>query len=269
MTDRAGRARCGAGKGCGAVGRLRLDRRTRARVACAVGRPDGVLQPDLFRPCDRRSTRHAVWPHARHRRGRRQPLQGFEHSTKPIPRASSEGKHVVGELIDAVGRHPFVTVIGASGSGKSSVIRAGLVPHLRDAGHLVVTIVPGEDPGEALRVALAEVSTGRERSLELIALSDRIARQSGHLVAGHRSVRRVLDAVRPPSDAMGSCWRACRSSRLELQLASSPPFVRTCSTGRSSTLTSGTSSAVRAYVLTPLSPTELARIIVTPAGRGE
>jgi ABC-type proline/glycine betaine transport system ATPase subunit len=32
---------------------------------------------------------------------------------------------------DAVQRQPLVTVVGASGSGKSSVVRAGLVPRLR------------------------------------------------------------------------------------------------------------------------------------------
>src|SRR5262249_11670784 len=36
-----------------------------------------------------------------------------------------------GQLVDAVTRHPFVAVLGASGSGKSSVVRAGLVPRLR------------------------------------------------------------------------------------------------------------------------------------------
>jgi len=35
------------------------------------------------------------------------------------------------ELVDAVAERRFVTVVGASGSGKSSVVRAGLLPQLR------------------------------------------------------------------------------------------------------------------------------------------
>jgi hypothetical protein len=35
------------------------------------------------------------------------------------------------QLVAAVWRHPFVAVLGASGSGKSSVVQAGLVPRLR------------------------------------------------------------------------------------------------------------------------------------------
>ena len=37
----------------------------------------------------------------------------------------------VDKLASAVERQPFVAVVGSSGSGKSSVVRAGLVPRLR------------------------------------------------------------------------------------------------------------------------------------------
>jgi len=37
----------------------------------------------------------------------------------------------IDKLTDAVQRQPLVTVVGASGSGKSLVVRAGLVPRLR------------------------------------------------------------------------------------------------------------------------------------------
>ncbi len=49
-------------------------------------------------------------------------------------------------------------VVGASGSGKSSVVRAGLVPRLRRGGGgrvgEVVTLVPGDRPLHALAAAL-------------------------------------------------------------------------------------------------------------------
>ena len=38
------------------------------------------------------------------------------------------------ELVEAVDQHPFVAVVGASGSGKSSVVQVGLIPALRRRG---------------------------------------------------------------------------------------------------------------------------------------
>jgi len=53
----------------------------------------------------------------------------------------------------------FVAVVGASGSGKSSIVKAGLVPALRDAGgeHWTTAIFrPGLDPIGEMAMALAE-----------------------------------------------------------------------------------------------------------------
>ena len=53
------------------------------------------------------------------------------------------------KLASAVQRQPFVAVVGASGSGKSSVVRAGLVPRLRSDRHTVwetVILVPTDQP---------------------------------------------------------------------------------------------------------------------------
>jgi WD40 repeat protein len=67
----------------------------------------------------------------------------------------------VQELQERLRLHPFLAVIGASGSGKSSLVRAGLVPALRKsrtfgAGAWVVrTIRPGADPLATLAQALA------------------------------------------------------------------------------------------------------------------
>jgi len=62
-----------------------------------------------------------------------------------------------GDLVQAVKTHDFVVVVGASGSGKSSVVRAGLVPRLRQAKDRVwdvVTLVPTDRPFHALAAAL-------------------------------------------------------------------------------------------------------------------
>jgi energy-coupling factor transporter ATP-binding protein EcfA2 len=57
-------------------------------------------------------------------------------------------------LTQAVDRHPLVAVVGASGSGKSSLVRAGLIPGLRrqTTGRVwqVADMRPGSDPFLAL-----------------------------------------------------------------------------------------------------------------------
>jgi type II secretory pathway predicted ATPase ExeA len=61
------------------------------------------------------------------------------------------------QLVQAVGRHSLVTVVGASGSGKSSVVRAGLVPALRKSQQRVwevATFVPTDRPLYALAAVL-------------------------------------------------------------------------------------------------------------------
>lgn len=61
-------------------------------------------------------------------------------------------------LTEAVDSHSLVAVVGASGSGKSSLVRAGLIPHLRrQAGGRVwqvADMVPGSVPFLALAQAL-------------------------------------------------------------------------------------------------------------------
>ncbi|PAX54586.1 nSTAND1 domain-containing NTPase [Brunnivagina elsteri] len=58
-------------------------------------------------------------------------------------------------LITAVNNRPLVAVVGASGSGKSSLVFAGLIPQLRgDNNWLILSFRPGKNPFAALAVAL-------------------------------------------------------------------------------------------------------------------
>ncbi|WP_367137297.1 hypothetical protein [Saccharothrix sp. HUAS TT1] len=59
---------------------------------------------------------------------------------------------VVGELVELVAGRRFAGVFGASGSGKSSVLRAGLVA---TAGRPAVVLTPGPRPVEELAVRIA------------------------------------------------------------------------------------------------------------------
>jgi len=63
----------------------------------------------------------------------------------------------IAKLVQKVNQHRLVAVVGASGSGKSSVVRAGLVPELRKDRQCVweiVTIVPTDRPVRALAAGL-------------------------------------------------------------------------------------------------------------------
>ncbi|MGW0331735.1 nSTAND1 domain-containing NTPase [Streptomyces sp. NPDC003011] len=63
------------------------------------------------------------------------------------------------ELAGRLERQRFVVVMGASGSGKSSLLRAGLVPRLKEAAATtVVVLTPGERPLEECAVRLGAIA---------------------------------------------------------------------------------------------------------------
>jgi WD40 repeat protein len=66
----------------------------------------------------------------------------------------------VEELFAATRTCKFIPVLGASGSGKSSVVLAGLVPKLQNEGHWLFThFRPDSDPFHALALALVPLYT--------------------------------------------------------------------------------------------------------------
>jgi WD40 repeat protein/serine/threonine protein kinase len=71
---------------------------------------------------------------------------------------------LVGEMLDAVWQHRLVGVVGPSGSGKSSAVRAGLIRSLREGRlpgserWLIADLYPGSDPFGELANALLEVA---------------------------------------------------------------------------------------------------------------
>ena len=73
---------------------------------------------------------------------------------------------LVATLVTAVAEHRFVTVVGPSGSGKSSAVRAGLLPALAGAAidgsdkWFRIVITPGTDPMAALAEGLMTVASG-------------------------------------------------------------------------------------------------------------
>jgi DNA-binding SARP family transcriptional activator/WD40 repeat protein len=95
---------------------------------------------------------------------RRNPYRGLE----PFLEADADDfrgrEELTAELIDTVRAHRLVTVVGPSGIGKTSVVRAGLLPALRggavEGSHrwAVADLHPGSRPFEELAAALGRVA---------------------------------------------------------------------------------------------------------------
>lgn len=68
---------------------------------------------------------------------------------------------LVGQLLDKTLTHRLVAVVGPSGSGKSSMVRAGLLPRLTDRHVLVTEMTPGAYPFDELETALLRVAVDR------------------------------------------------------------------------------------------------------------
>lgn len=110
---------------------------------------------------------------------------------------------LVAELLEAIERNPAVMLVGPSGSGKSSVVRAGALPairHGRVAGAdrwLITTMVPGADPFADLEAALLRVAVDPPADVasELRASSKGLARMIRRLVPAQREVLLVVDQL--------------------------------------------------------------------------
>ena len=90
---------------------------------------------------------------------------------------------IIDELADVLRRRGVAALVGPSGSGKSSVMRAGLLPRARAAGSYVTTMVPGTRPLDELEIALTRIA-----ATPLAGLADELATESGRLATVLRSI---------------------------------------------------------------------------------
>jgi hypothetical protein len=102
----------------------------------------------------------------------------------------------VDRLMDEVQRQPFVAVVGASGSGKSSVVRAGLIPRLRQtkAGRVweIATLVPTDRPLHSLAAVLVPILEPEMTRIDRLAEINKLA---GHFAEGTVALRDVAADV--------------------------------------------------------------------------
>ena len=98
------------------------------------------------------------------------PYQGLEAFGKEQARFFFGREKVVQLLMEKLGQANFVPIIGASGSGKSSVVRAGLITQLEKNGWRVLEpILPGDEPLAELKTVLIELF-GRTQGREVYSL---------------------------------------------------------------------------------------------------
>ena len=103
-------------------------------------------------------------------------LQFFEEADAPLFFGREQ---LAAELVDHLRQHHFLAVVGASGSGKSSVVRAGVVPSVRggaivaddksSADWLIHVITPGDEPLKALAASLTRGSESVTATKTLLA----------------------------------------------------------------------------------------------------
>jgi WD40 repeat protein/serine/threonine protein kinase len=175
----------------------------------------------------------------------------------------------------------FLAVIGPSGSGKSSAVRAGLVPALRRGGvegsedWFIIDLVPGRHPMEELEAALLRVARepmpGLLQVLEtgprgLLQAVDRVIPKDSQLVLVVDQFEEVFTLTEDEAE---------RSLLLEsLRVAAADPSsrVRIVATLRADFYDRplnyprfGELLGAATEVVTPLAPDELERAIVRPA----
>ena len=100
-------------------------------------------------------------------------LESFEeqHTQFFFGRDSLEDK-----LLDTVTQNPLTLVLGGSGSGKSSLVKAGLIPKIRNLKnwYILPPIRPGDKPFRSLNFALVNSNFPEVDQLDKKTLADRI-----------------------------------------------------------------------------------------------
>lgn len=98
-----------------------------------------------------------------------------------------------GQLFELVREQPLLAVVGPSGSGKSSVVYAGLLPALRKEGIWIIeNFRPGADPFQALAGALLPLLPNRAAPQDRPAAVDQLAQAWKR---GDRRLYEVIDEV--------------------------------------------------------------------------
>lgn len=152
---------------------------------------------------------------------------------------------------------PLVAVVGASGTGKSSVVRAGLVPRLLDSGGWFVVLAERfhEDPRRQLADALRRLddAPGGVRRLLVLDQFEEVFTQCAREGRREAVLRSLAELIAPTKAEPAVRVVLTLRSDFEARLAASPLFGPALAAGR--------------YLLPPLDSDELRDTVVGPAER--
>ncbi len=233
----------------------------------AVGRPEGVLSPI--------SGRAVVESDSSRRRAVRALSTAMSSAVNPYKglRAFAEADasdffgrdDVAAALRETLMAKSFVAVVGPSGSGKSSLVHAGLIPLLRNDGLRVAVMVPGDRPTGALCHALRQV-----------AATESSADDPSELI--EQAVRDGAGQIVLVVDQFEECWTLADSGERERFLSSimvAGQFGVRCVTTIRADLYDrplqhsviGQLVATGTFALPPLSAQALEEVVALPAER--
>ena len=184
-------------------------------------------------------------------------------------------------LLDKIEQENFLVIVGASGSGKSSVLRAGLLQQLKDRGDSEIRIlVPGEQPLQNLGLAFVDETLERlERANQLQKVDELIRKGATGLASLVRTSpkSRVVLVVDQFEEAFTLCQdpderqtffttllgALAATNRLRLILAMRSDFVGKCFEADYS----GLATQVKTHLepVLPMSSAELTQAITAPA----
>ncbi len=169
-----------------------------------------------------------------------------------------------------------MTVVGPSGSGKSSLVHAGLVPALRRNGALVVSMVPGVDPMLELRSALRRVATAADEGTidACLRTPGGLTAVAGELVGTEGRLVLVVDQFEELWTLTADRVTRERFAELLAQVGDAPASLRVVATLRADQYdlplqhpALGPVVSDSTFAVTPMSASELHDAIVVPAER--
>ena len=184
-------------------------------------------------------------------------------------------------LLEKVEQENFLVIVGASGSGKSSVLRAGLLQQLKDRGDSEIRIlVPGEQPLQNLGLAFVDETLERlERAHQLQTVDELIRKGATGLASLVRTSPKnhVVLVVDQFEEAFTMCHDLAErqaffatllgalaaTNQLRLILAMRSDFVGKCFEADYS----GLATQVKTHLepILPMSQEELTQAITAPA----
>ena len=187
------------------------------------------------------------------------------------------------ELVGRIAASRFLCVVGPSGSGKSSVVRAGLIPRLRAGAvpgserWLIAEMVPGAHPFVELEGALLRLGVGGSSALLDILRADELGvlRATKQLLAPGVELVLLIDQLEEVFTLVADEQERTLFLAGIAELARDPHApVRVVATLRADfydrpLLYPGFADLMRSYIepVIPLDPDELERAIAGPARR--